>query len=128
MITKYARLLTRLDRLPAADRKAAEKALRRIKTRKPSRTAALDIVADMVQAATRTHAKRAQDAASDHARRCLIGARLPREEVDRYRTAAAKEGVSLYRWTAYALQSAYQRHEAIYGRADSEDSKTLRQL
>lgn len=122
MITKYARLLTRLNRLPAADRKAAEKALRQIKTRKPSRAAALDIVADMVQAATRTHAKRAQDTASDHARRCLIGARLPREEVDRYRAAAAKEGVSLYRWTASALQSAYQRHKAIYGRADNEDN------
>lgn len=118
MITKYARLLTRLDRLPAADRKAAEKALRRIKTRKPSRAAALDIVADMVQAATRTHAKRAQDAASDHARRCLVGARLPRETADKYRAAAAAENVSLYRWVSNALESAYRKNSAAQNPAE----------
>ena len=99
-----------------------KRALRRLKTGRISRAAALDVVADVVQITHRTTTKAAQDAAADHARRCLIGARLPREEVDRYRAAAAKEGVSLYRWTASALQSAYQRHEAIYGRADNEDN------
>lgn len=115
MIKRYVKLLDRLDTMPAAEKRVIERALRRIKTRKVSRKMALDVVADIVQVAHRTTTKAAQDAASDHARRCLIGARLPREEVDQYRAAAAKEGVSLYRWTASALQSAYQRHTAIYG-------------
>ena len=122
MIRRYAKLLDRLDTMPKPERRVVERALRRLKTGRISRAAALDVVADVVQITHRTTTKAAQDAAADHARRCLIGARLPREEVDRYRAAAAKEGVSLYRWTASALQSAYQRHEAIYGRADNEDN------
>ena len=126
MIKRYARLLDRLDTMPKPERRVVERALRRLKTGRISRAAALDVVADVVQITHRTTTKAAQDAAADHARRCLIGARLPREEVDRYRAAAAKEGVSLYRWTASALQSAYQRHKEIYGGSDSENHKALR--
>lgn len=115
MIKRYVKLLARLDTMPKPEKRVVERALRRIKTRKMNQKTALDVVADIVQITHRTTTKAAQDAASDHARRCLIGARLPREEVERYRAAAAREGVSLYRWTASALQSAYQRHTAIYG-------------
>lgn len=126
MIRRYARLLDRLDTMPKPEKRVVERALRRLKTCKVSRAAALDALAEVVQITHRTTTKAAQDAAADRARRCLIGARLPREEVDQYRAAAAKEGVSLYRWTASALQSAYQRHRAIYGGSDSENHKTLR--
>lgn len=126
MIKRYVKLLDRIERMPKPERRVVERALRRLKTGRVSQAAALDVIADVVQITHRTTTKTAQDAASDHARRCLIGARLPREEVERYRAAAAKEGVSLYRWTASALQSAYQRHKAIYGGSDSENHKTLR--
>lgn len=115
MIKRYAGLLADIDRLPAPEAKAANKALRRIKTKRPSRAGALDAVSLIIRAAARGHAKRPQDKANDHAARTLVGARLPREDVDRYRAAAAEEGVSLYRWTATALESAYQRHRATYG-------------
>ena len=126
MIKRYVKLLDRIERMPKPEKRVVENALRRIKTRRVSRKMALDVVDDIVQITHRTTTKTAQDAAGDQARRCLIGARLPREEVDQYRAAAAKEGVSLYRWTASALQSAYQRHRAIYGGPDSENHKTLR--
>lgn len=126
MIKRYVKLLDRIERMPKPERRVVERALRRLKTGRVSQAAALDVIADVVQITHRTTTKAAQDAASDHARRCLIGARLPREEVERYRAAAAKEEVSLYRWTTSALQSAYQRHKSIYGGSDSENHKTLR--
>lgn len=126
MIKRYARMIDRMQQLPAADRHAIERALKRIRTKAVTRGAALDMVADIVQAAARTRAKRAQDAASDHARRCLVGARLPRETANRYRAAAAEKGVSLYRWVSDALQSAYQLQSTTYGGEDHENHKTLR--
>ena len=52
----------------------------------------------------RTKARR--DADTDHARRTLIGVRLPRAQVERIRRAASLEGKSLYRFVADALDEA----------------------
>lgn len=38
--------------------------------------------------------------------RVLVGARLRREEVERYREAAAREGKSLYAWVRDTLRAA----------------------
>lgn len=112
MVTrKYARLLEQIDRLPAPDRSAATRALTRIRAGRISRAASLDMVADLVAAATRSHAKRSSDRRTDHERRCLIGARLPRTAADRYRAAAAAQGVSLYRWVSDALEAAAAAQE-----------------
>lgn len=42
---------------------------------------------------------------TDPERRILVGPRLPRWMVDRYREAARAEGVSLYKWATDALEA-----------------------
>ena len=49
--------------------------------------------------------KRASDHATDHARRVLVGARVPREDAARYRAAAHALDISLYAWVHQALDA-----------------------
>lgn len=99
-------ILRALDRLPADQRRAAARALLRLSGRGPvSRARALEVLGDLVKAQARTNARRVSDARTDSTRRTLIGARVPRADADRYRAAAAEEGVSLYAWTVAALNA-----------------------
>ena len=54
---------------------------------------------------------RESDARSDARRRQLVGARLPREFVERVRACAAREQVSVYRYVREALEAACLRTE-----------------
>lgn len=99
-------ILRALDRLPADQRRAAARALLRLEGRGPvSRARALEVLGDLIRAQARTNARRVSDARTDSARRTLIGARVPRADAERYRAAAADEGVSLYAWTVAALNA-----------------------
>lgn len=99
-------ILRALDRLPADQRRAAARALLRLEGRGPvPRARALEVVGDLVRAQARTNARRVSDARTDSARRTLVGARVPRADAERYRAAAAAEGVSLYAWTVAALNA-----------------------
>ena len=45
---------------------------------------------------------------TDHARRKLIGARLPREQVARYEKHARARGLSVYAWVSQAIEKQYR--------------------
>ena len=62
-------------------------------------------------AARRHDQRRESDRATDSARRLTIGARLPREEAERYRTAARAKGMSLYSWVRQACEEKYRREQ-----------------
>lgn len=110
-------ILRALDRLPADQRRAAARALLRLSGHGPvSRARALEVLGDLVKAQARTNARRVSDARTDSTRRTLIGARVPRADADRYRAAAAEEGVSLYAWTVAALNAHADR---LRDRADA---------
>ena len=61
-------------------------------------------------AARRRASQRADsDARTDHARRLLVGARLPRQTAEKYRKCAAARGLYLYRFVCQALEREYLR-------------------
>ena len=110
-------ILRALDRLPADQRRAAARALLRLEGRGPvSRARALEVLGDLIRAQARTNARRVSDARTDSARRTLVGARVPRADADRYRAAAAAEGVSLYAWTVAALNAHADRMSDVAAR------------
>lgn len=62
-------------------------------------------------AARRHDQRRNSDRATDSARRLTIGARLPREEAEKYRAAARAKGMSLYSWVRQACEEKYRRED-----------------
>lgn len=108
------RILVALGRLPIEEQRAARQAMLRLgmgrgKRGTVPRSRAIECAGEIIKTAARGHAKRASDHETDHARRVLVGARVPRAEADRYRAAAAAAGLSLYAWTRAALQRAENR-------------------
>ena len=98
-------IIRALSQLPADQRRAATHALYRLKGSGPVlRSRALEIVGDMIRAQARTSGRRRSDARTDAERRILIGARVPREDADRFRQAASRSGQSLYAWVRGALE------------------------
>ena len=63
----------------------------------------------LAAARQRASSRSESDAKTDHARRILVGARLPRQTAERYRECAAAHGLSLYRFVANALEREYWR-------------------
>lgn len=96
-----------LDRLPVDQRKAALRALRQVTGKAPLvlRVRAFEAIGDLIRAQARANDRRKSDAKTDATRRTLVGARVPRADADRYRAAAAAEGLSLYAWTVAALNA-----------------------
>lgn len=96
-----------LDRLPVDQRKAALRALRQVTGKAPLvlRVRAFEAIGDLIRAQARTNDRRKSDAQTDATRRTLVGARVPRADADRYRAAAAAEGLSVYAWTVAALNA-----------------------
>lgn len=108
MQKRYDYLLRARDRLLQPERGAADRAMRMIQGKgHVTKLRALDALSLVIRASARGSRKRPQDRANDAAARTLIGARIPRETADRYREAAAAEGVSLYRWVCTALEKHY---------------------
>lgn len=68
-----------------------------------------DLVKALVLARRRTQQRRDSDSETDVERRLLVGARLPRETVERYRKCAFEHGQSLYRFACSALEREYRR-------------------
>lgn len=66
-------------------------------------------LARLVQARRRAVQRAESDAETDVSRRLTCGARLPRETVERYRKCAFEHGLSLYAFTASALEREYRR-------------------
>lgn len=58
----------------------------------------------LLQTLRRDRQRYESDHTTDPERRILVGPRLPRRMVDRYRVAATKKGQSLYRWATEALE------------------------
>lgn len=65
---------------------------------------------ERLAAARRRTVQRANsDARTDRGRRLLVGARVPWERAERYRSCAREHGLSLYRFVANALEREYRR-------------------
>lgn len=69
-----------------------------------------DQLAELLTDAYRFRAKAESDARTDHERRVLVGARVPRSLAERCCRAADRAGVSMYRWVTRAI-TAYLREE-----------------
>lgn len=64
-----------------------------------------DLVAGLVRARRRCAQKQESDVGS----RLLVGARVPRQTAERYRSCARARGISLYRFVCSALEREYGR-------------------
>lgn len=96
-----------IKKLPADERRAVKAALARIVGRRTIPEArAIECVTSVAAARARTEARRKSDRETDRGRRLTIGARVPREQAERYKAAAADEGISLYAWVVTALDDA----------------------
>ena len=111
-MTDQERLVARYKRglkdMTPEERKAVREALKRPYADK------MDIV-EIVAARGRSLARKRSDLKTDIRRRTLIGAPLPRETVEKYRLQAEREGMSLYKYTAAALERMYQETDAREG-------------
>lgn len=83
--------------------------------------ALLDLVADArgdndvplnLDALRKQLEKRRRDQETDLEKRVLVGPRLPRWMVNRYRRAARRQGMSLYQWSTLALEEYLARSNA----------------
>lgn len=72
---------------------------------------------DLLAAVRRDRQRYESDSTTDPERRVLVGPRLPRRMVDRYRVAAKEKGQSLYRWATEALEEHLANQDR--GRADN---------
>lgn len=64
-----------------------------------------EMLMDLLCALEKNTRQRRRDHEADLDRRVLVGPRLPRWQVNRYRQAARAQGVSLYRWATDALEA-----------------------
>lgn len=100
-----------LLRLSAQERRAIDALMRQTAglRKKTDRAAMTKKVAYMANACARTNARRTSDRNTDHDRRTLVGARLKREQAERYKQIAQATGRSLYRFVADALEAEASR-------------------
>ena len=96
-----------LLRLSAQERRAIDALMRQTAglRKKTDRAAMTKKVAYMANACARTNARRSSDRNTDHDRRTLVGARIKREQAERYKRIAQATGRSLYRFVADALEA-----------------------
>ena len=96
-----------LLRLSAQERRAIDALMRQTAglRKKTDRAAMTKKVAYMANACARTNARRTSDRNTDHDRRTLVGARIKREQAERYKRIAQATGRSLYRFVADALEA-----------------------
>lgn len=88
-------ILAALDRLRRPDREV-------------SRDTAIAMAQEIVLAVDRADRKSRVNARSDHDRRLLVGARIRREEGEKYRDQAKEMGISLYQWCQDAFKGHYR--------------------
>ena len=96
-------------KLSPSERKALQAIVAVLKTLPDvqKQEAIAEAVAGFVAATARTHGKRASDRRTDTRRRILTGARIKREDAERYREAACASGRSLYAFVTDALEAEY---------------------
>jgi predicted HicB family RNase H-like nuclease len=62
-------------------------------------------LAELLKGAYQFRGKAESDHRTDHERRVLIGARVPRSLAARCRSAAERGGISVYRWVIQAIEN-----------------------
>lgn len=100
------------DNIPADERAAFIRAAAAAQTKEE-----LEAIEQLIKARCR----KASKAASDKRQRILIGVRLPRQQADLIKAAAAKEGKSLYKFTKKVLLTAAQMPDTIPENTDIDD-------
>ncbi len=105
---KMERFRAGTEKMGAAERAALKAAMEAASaiTMRWDRERMSDAVTEIGAAAGRDVRKAASDKRTDNARRKLVGARLPLADVERCRSCANAQGVSLYRFVAEALERA----------------------
>lgn len=98
-MTRAARAASALQSLPKATRQQIAAIWRR------TPPTGRDAVINLILALDRQRRRSESDARTDHSRRTLIGARVPREKARMYRIAAERAGMSLYAWVCDALEA-----------------------
>lgn len=99
---RLTKLIEDTKMLPARERQAVVREVKELTTMPQigiSADGAFELIGRLVSSRART----VKQAASDRRGRVLVGARVPRAVADRYRAAAADEGISLYAWVRRAL-------------------------
>lgn len=97
-MTRTEKAVVALQALPRATRQHLGEVWRQ--TPPTGREALVDLILNLDRQRRRSES----DARTDRERRVLIGARLPRDVVGRYRLAADRCGQSLYAWVSDALK------------------------
>ena len=69
------------------------------------------VILELLAARGRTVKRQGSDRRTDTARRVLVGARVSRDKAEMYREAAARQGVSLYRFVVDALDAAAEGND-----------------
>ena len=100
-----------VPRLSAQERQAIRELLQRAEaiTNKRDRDAMTVRISLLANACARTNTRRDSDRRTDFDRRTLVGARVKRDQAERYREAAQASGRSLYRFVADALEAEANR-------------------
>lgn len=100
-----------VPRLSAQERQAIRDLLERAEaiSNKRDRDAMTVRISLLANACARTNTRRDSDRRTDFDRRTLVGARVKRDQAERYREAAQASGRSLYRFVADALEAEANR-------------------
>lgn len=100
-----------VPRLSAQERQAIRELLQRAEaiSNKRDRDAMTVRISLLANACARTNTRRDSDRRTDFDRRTLVGARVKRDQAERYREAAQASGRSLYRFVADALEAEANR-------------------
>ena len=100
-----------VPRLSAQERQAIRDLLQRAEaiSNKRDRDAMTVRISLLANACARTNTRRDSDRRTDFDRRTLVGARVKRDQAERYREAAQASGRSLYRFVADALEAEANR-------------------
>lgn len=105
-MTDIEKFMAALEQFPLSEREKISRAI--LKTREYGMGQSVaDAITQTVIAAGRVAKKRTQDAANDHRRRVLVGARVPREFAERCRQDAQAQNMSLYAWVKLALEQMF---------------------
>ena len=115
-MNRIDRTIVALNRRHVAEKRRISGALRRLPRRGHVPVSrALDVAQEIILAGDRTLRKRESDTRTDRARRILIGAKIPRDVADLYKTQAQEEQISIYRWAVNAFGVYYALHWGRWG-------------
>lgn len=100
-------IITLLETRPVEERRKIRRLLLGIRERQYMEDwEILELVEGILAAGEDTRRARIRERRSDSRRRCLVGARVPRDFYERCKREASLRGLSMYAWVVEALERA----------------------